>query len=86
MNKFELELLNLSYNSFIASGDRYFEFPIKNATDLFYYTEAARFLSEEEYIIAISDNIFSESISLDSLNCISFEITDKGIEYIKQTM
>ena len=85
MNALEIELLKLSFNSFKETGNRYFEFPIKNPTELLHYTESARYLDEDGYIVAVSDNILSDSIPIlaSQLASIAFEITDKGIEYIR---
>lgn len=83
MNTLEIELLSLALDNYRNTGNRYFEFYVKNSSELFNYTESAKYLADEEYIIAISDNIYSDSIGLDSFFCIIFEITDKGIEYIK---
>ena len=83
MNAYEIKLLTLAFQSFSKTGNVYFEFCAKNSDDLFYYTESARYLNEQEYIIGISDNIFSSSISPLSEQLICFEITDKGVKYIK---
>ena len=83
MNKFELDLLSKSYNQYLETSNPYFELALRNADEMLYYTEAAKQLSKEGYISAISDNIFSDSIDVVNDNILKFEILSKGIDYSK---
>lgn len=82
MNKFETELLTQSYKQYLTTGDTVFNFVMHNANDFFYYTEAAKYLAEEEYIEALSDNIFDDELSPFD-NTLSFKLLYKGADYIK---
>ena len=82
MNKFETELLQQSYNSYQKTGSLSFDFVMSTSDDFFYYPDAAKYLAENEYIDAISDNIFDNSISPFD-NILTFILLPKGIEYIQ---
>lgn len=85
MNKFEIELLKLNYDSYQNTGSRYCTYRFKNANEFIYYTSAARYLDDDGLIEGISDNIFQSSISVFN-NLLEFEITDKGINYVEQNL
>lgn len=81
MNKFQKELLKLSYENYYKTNNRTFRFNPKNGNNLFYYTNAAEIPSNKGYIIPQSDNIHAPTINQFNV-VIVFEITDKGINYI----
>ncbi|WP_431030126.1 hypothetical protein [Lysinibacillus sp. LZ02] len=84
MNKFEKHLLHLALENFRKNGSSYTEFQTQNQYELFYYTEAANYLYENEHLIPHSDNITSHSIGVlpdDMLLC--YELTDEGLSVAK---
>ena len=87
MTKFECNLLKLAYGNYQKSGSSYAELLPKNGDELAYYTSAAEYLSEEGYIVPLSDNIHADSISVTSGGLlIRYELTDRGLHYAKENI
>lgn len=77
MKHFEIKLLQVAYDNYIKTGNAYGNVLPKNGNELMYLTDAAEWLSESEYIIPLSDNIGSTTIT--NLN-ICYELTESGLE------
>lgn len=78
MNQFELQLLQVAYENYIKTGNACGNVLPRNGNELMYLTDAAEWLSESEYIIPLSDNIGSTTIT--NLN-ICYELTELGLQY-----
>ncbi len=72
-------LLKLSYENYSKTGDTTYIYQPKNGDELFYYTEAAKYLDSEGFIEAISDNIFSDSVDIFQ-SVIVFNLTKLGVQ------
>lgn len=81
MNQFEAKLLKAAFDNYAKTYSRKFSFVMSNSDDLFYLTEAAKYLAEESYINPLSDNIYKNKINILAELVLEFELTDKGIEY-----
>lgn len=78
MNKFAVELLQRSYKSYLQTGDDYFEMPLSNPDELFFYTAAAEGLVEDGYIEPISANIGGDLPNTSYFRLV-FRLTQSGI-------
>ncbi len=85
MNHYEKILLQLSFENYKKTNSLQYQFQPRNANELFYYTEAAAFLYEKNFIVPLSDNILEDCIDISSSQgtLIIFELTDSGIHQAK---
>ena len=81
LNTFELNLLKLSYENYLKTGELVFKFQPTNAEELFNYTNAAESLSENNFINPISENITSNSVDMFN-TLIVFELTNYAITHL----
>lgn len=86
MDEYEVKLLKFAYNNYQNTNSRYCEYPMRSSEEFLYLTEAAHLLSEEDYILPLSDNICNDTVLIINNseiqnNDICFELTDKGLEY-----
>ncbi|QSB09700.1 hypothetical protein JTI58_22425 [Lysinibacillus fusiformis] len=84
MNHYEKQFLKLGLENFYKSGSSYSEVQPKNSQELIDFTNVAKQLYENEWLIPHSDNIFSNSVSIvpnETLIC--YELTDKGLSEAK---
>lgn len=79
MNQFMKNLLKLSYENYLKTGDTTYRYQPKNGDEIFYYTEAAKYLDSEGLIEAISDNILSD-VSNPFQSAIVFNLTELGVQ------
>lgn len=79
MNRFEIELLKNAYENYRKSGEATGITLGSNEDDLFYYSNALVSLVEQEYAVPTSDNYNPSLVTLR----VSYELTDKGLEYAK---
>lgn len=84
INKFETTLLKTSCEYYEKTCERRFEYQPSNSDDWFYYSDAARYLSDNGYITAISENIHKDIIDVIHETALIFEITDLGIAWVKR--
>lgn len=82
VDNYAIELLTQSYAHYKKTNSLDFKFSMYNADDFFFYTEAAKQLAEENYIEAISDNIFADNLNLFN-NVLKFKLLNKGISYVE---
>lgn len=85
MNKFESELMSIAYKNYLQTGSTYGSFQMRNGNDFMSYHTAAQHLVEKNYIIALSDNIFSDSVSVFDF-LLEFEITSLGISVLEEAL
>lgn len=81
MSPIALELLSLAYKNYEKTFDRAYSYQFRNSNEMVHSIEAAQQLYEDGYIENVSDFIFESSISFFS-GPITFELTNKGIEYM----
>ncbi len=87
MTKFELNLLKLAYSNYQKSGSSYAELLPANSDELAHYTTIAEYLSDEGYIVPLSDNICADSISVTSGGLlICYELTERGLRRVKENI
>lgn len=86
MGKFEMELLKLAYENYQKTGDAAAEKLLKNGDEFLYYTSAAEYLAEQNYIIPLSDNILADRVDISDISgtLLRFELTEKGLQYVTQ--
>ena len=80
MNQIQNEILAICYANWRETGSSYGELLIKNSNMFTRYFLNTRYLCEEGYLNAISDNIYSEHISITDM-LLKFELTQKGLDY-----
>lgn len=83
MSPAAFELLSKAYEHYLKSYDRHFSYQFKNGNDLFYSINGAQQLDRDGYIDNVSDNVYSSQISIVPLDPIVFDLTDKGIGYMR---
>lgn len=83
MSPAAFELLTKAYEYYLKSYDRHFTYQFKNGDDLFYSINGAQQLDNNGYIDNVSDNTYSSRISIAPSDPIFFDLTDKGIGYMR---
>lgn len=86
MNKFEIDLLRRAYENYLQTGDLKATFASKNADEWFYYTEALRWLNDEDYIIIDESFAPDETDLFKAIRPLQYSLTDKGIAYVKENL
>lgn len=84
MNEFMMNLLKLSHENYLKTGNKTYRYQPKNADEIYCYTDAAKSLDAEGFIEAISDNIFSDSIDIFQ-SAIVFNLTNLGIRKVLES-
>ncbi len=83
MSPAALELLTKAYNHYLKTYDRHFSYLFQNGNDLFLSVSGAQQLERDGYIDNVSDNVYSSKISIVPVEPITFNLTDKGIDYMR---
>ncbi len=83
MSPAALELLTKAYNHYLKTYDRHFSYLFQNGNDLFFSVNGAQQLERDGYIDNVSDNVYSSKISIVPVEPITFNLTDKGIDYMR---
>ena len=83
MSPAALELLSKAYKYYLKSYDCHFSYLCKNGNDLYYSINGAQQLDRDGYIDNVSDNVYSYQISISPPEPITFDLTDKGIHYMR---
>ena len=86
MNKFQIELLQKAYLNYLQTGKPKATFAPKNGDELFYYSEALRWLRDDGYII--TDEYFDpdETNLFAAIRPVQYSLTAKGIDYVKENL
>lgn len=82
MSPIALKLLTIAYEQYLKTFNRECTYMYKNADDMFYSTEAIKQLYDDGYIDNVPEFVFHDTISI-AAGPISFEITDRGIGYMR---
>ena len=77
------ELLAKAYDHYLGDYDRHFSYQFKNENDMFYSLNGAQQLDSDGYIDNASNNIYSSQIHVYPVELITFDLTDKGIDYMR---
>ena len=86
MNKFELQLLQISFEKFRKNSSSYTEFQPRNGGESIYFSDALEYLEESGYVIANANNLANGSVSLFSSGTIlKYELTEKGLRFSETT-
>lgn len=80
------DLLKQSYDHYIKTGERRLVYAPSSGLELNRYLEAAHYLVEYGYIFPGSGNIMSLEYNPTAEDFISFDITDAGIAFVKDTL
>ena len=83
MSPAAFKILTQAYNHYLESYDRHFSYLFKNADDLFYSVNGVLQLDEDGYIDNVSDNVYASQISIVPPEPISFDLSDRGIDYMR---
>jgi hypothetical protein len=83
MSPTALELLTKAYKHYLETYDHHFSYLFKNENDLYYSRNGAQQLEKEGYIDNVSDNVHSSRISIFPLDPITFDLTNKGIDFMQ---
>lgn len=84
MSPAAFKVLSAAYDNYKRTGDLYFSYQAKNADDWRDSIEVVQQLASDGYIDEVSDFVFARPIVANPLSFIDFNITDRGIEYMRR--
>lgn len=85
MSPAALKLLTAAYENYLKTSKKFFFFSyqFRNADDLMSAVNGAQQLHEDGYIENVSESVYARTVSIIPSEPITFELTFKGIEYMR---
>lgn len=83
MSPAALKLLTATYENYLKTSKKFFSYQFRNADDLMSAVNGAQQLHEDGYIENVSESVYARTVSIIPSEPITFELTFKGIEYMR---
>ena len=83
MSPAALKLLTAAYENYVKTSKKFFSYQFRNADDLMSAVNGAQQLHEDGYIENVSESVYARTVSIIPSEPITFELTFKGIEYMR---
>ena len=83
MSPAALKLLTAAYENYLKTSKKFFSYQFRNADDLMSAVNGAQQLHEDGYIENVSEAVYARTVSIIPSEPITFELTFKGIEYMR---
>ena len=81
MSPAALKLLTAAYENYLKTSKKFFSYQFRN--DLMSAVNGAQQLHEDGYIENVSESVYARTVSIIPSEPITFELTFKGIEYMR---